>query len=333
MAEFEKNHAVLVRGYFLAARETWRVLVQQGRGGSMVFVGSKNALVAGSNAAAYSSAKAASLHLARCLAEEGGKHGIRVNTVNPDAVIEGSSIWSSEWKAERATTYGLDEDDLPAFYRAPHHARRRRPAGGRRRGHRLPRLRAHGEVDRQHPQRRRRRGGRVPAMSAAEQPAVPAPILELEGISKRFDATQALADVSLSLYPGEVHALLGENGAGKSTLIKVMTGIHTPDAGTIRSNGEEVTLKGSADAQRNGIAAIYQEPAIFPDLNVAENIFIGHQDRGALVRWRRMYHDAEVDPRPPRRAHGRAARRERADGGLAAGRRDRQGASRSTCAC
>ena len=118
VAEFEKNHAVLVRGYFLAARETWRVLVQQGRGGAMVFVGSKNALVAGSNAAAYSSAKAASLHLARCLAEEGGKHGIRVNTVNPDAVIEGSSIWSSEWKAERATTYGLDEDDLPAFYRA-----------------------------------------------------------------------------------------------------------------------------------------------------------------------------------------------------------------------
>jgi rhamnose transport system ATP-binding protein len=130
-------------------------------------------------------------------------------------------------------------------------------------------------------------------MSAEPQPAV-APVLELEGISKRFDASLALAEVSLTLYPGEVHALLGENGAGKSTLIKVMTGIHTPDAGTIRSHGEEVTLKGSADAQRNGIAAIYQEPAIFPDLNVAENIFIGHQDRGALVRWRRMYRDAEA---------------------------------------
>jgi NAD(P)-dependent dehydrogenase (short-subunit alcohol dehydrogenase family) len=83
-----------------------------------VFVVSKNAMVAGKNNSAYSTAKAAELHLARCLAEEGGKHGIRVNTVNPDAVIEGSSIWSSEWKAERATTYGLDEDDLPAFYRA-----------------------------------------------------------------------------------------------------------------------------------------------------------------------------------------------------------------------
>ena len=69
------------------------------------------------NAAAYSSAKAASLHLARCLAEEGGPHGIRVNTVNPDAVIEGSSIWSSDWKAERASTYGVDEDELQTFYR------------------------------------------------------------------------------------------------------------------------------------------------------------------------------------------------------------------------
>ena len=116
--EWERNHAVLGRGYFLAAREAFRLLIDQGTGGSIVFVGSKNALVAGANATAYSSAKAASLHLARCLAEEGGEHGIRVNTVNPDAVIEGSGIWSSEWKAERASTYGVAEEDLPAFYRS-----------------------------------------------------------------------------------------------------------------------------------------------------------------------------------------------------------------------
>jgi NAD(P)-dependent dehydrogenase (short-subunit alcohol dehydrogenase family) len=84
----------------------------------MVYVASTNALVAGANAAAYSSAKAASLHLARCLAEEGGAHGIRVNTVNPDAVLTGSAIWSSEWKAERASTYGIGQDDLPAHYRS-----------------------------------------------------------------------------------------------------------------------------------------------------------------------------------------------------------------------
>jgi rhamnulose-1-phosphate aldolase/alcohol dehydrogenase len=117
LEEWELNYAVLARGYFLCAREAFRVLVEQRRGGSVVFVGSKNALVAGANAAAYSSAKAASLHLARCLAEEGGPHGIRVNTVNPDAVIAGSGIWSSDWKAERATTYGVSEEDLPAFYR------------------------------------------------------------------------------------------------------------------------------------------------------------------------------------------------------------------------
>ena len=117
LAEWELNHSVLARGYFLAARETFRVMQAQGTGGSMIFVGSKNALVAGANAAAYSSAKAAALHLGRCIAEEGGPHGIRVNTVNPDAVIEGSSIWSSDWKAERAGTYGIAPDDLPAFYR------------------------------------------------------------------------------------------------------------------------------------------------------------------------------------------------------------------------
>jgi rhamnulose-1-phosphate aldolase/alcohol dehydrogenase len=117
VADWELNFAVLARGYFLAAREVFKVLLEQGRGGSVVFVASKNALVAGANAAAYSSAKAASLHLARCLAEEGGPHGIRVNTVNPDAVIAGSSIWSSDWKAERASTYGVTADDLPAFYR------------------------------------------------------------------------------------------------------------------------------------------------------------------------------------------------------------------------
>ena len=114
---WELNFAVLSRGYFLTAREAFRVLMEQGRGGSVVFVASKNAVVAGANAAAYSSAKAASLHLARCLAEEGGSHGIRVNTVNPDAVIVGSGIWSSDWKAERATTYGVSADDLPAYYR------------------------------------------------------------------------------------------------------------------------------------------------------------------------------------------------------------------------
>ena len=114
----------------------------------------------------------------------------------------------------------------------------------------------------------------------------------MHGISKRFGATRALDDVALELRRGEVHALVGENGAGKSTLIKIMTGVHAPDEGEMLVDGQPVTLRNAADAQARGIAAIYQEPLIFPDLNVAENIFIGHRDQGRVVHWRQMYADA-----------------------------------------
>jgi rhamnose transport system ATP-binding protein len=120
------------------------------------------------------------------------------------------------------------------------------------------------------------------------------PILEMKHVSKRFDMTQALDDVSLTLFPGEVHGLVGENGAGKSTLIKIMTGIYRPDLGEILLDGKPVQVTNSQEAQALGIAAIYQEPMIFPDLNVAENIFISHQDRGPIVRWGKMYRDAEA---------------------------------------
>ncbi|RMF01552.1 MAG: sugar ABC transporter ATP-binding protein, partial [Chloroflexi bacterium] len=113
-------------------------------------------------------------------------------------------------------------------------------------------------------------------------------------ISKRFDMTQALNNVSLALYPGEIHALVGENGAGKSTLIKIMTGIYRPDQGEILLDGQPIQVNNSQQAQAHGIAAIYQEPMVFPDLNVAENIFISHRDRGMLVRWGKMYTDAEA---------------------------------------
>ena len=117
LAEWRRNHEILVTGYFLVAREAFRVMREQNYGGSIVFVASKNALVAGKNAAAYSSAKAAELHLARCLAEEGGPAGIRVNTVNPDAVLQGSRIWDSSWRQERAAAYGIEPDELEEHYR------------------------------------------------------------------------------------------------------------------------------------------------------------------------------------------------------------------------
>jgi rhamnulose-1-phosphate aldolase/alcohol dehydrogenase len=117
LAEWERNHAILTTGYFLVSRAAFKVLRAQQIGGSVVFVASKNAVVAGKNASAYSSAKAAELHLARCLAEEGGSAGIRVNTVNPDAVLQGSRIWGSSWREERASAYGLNPDDLDEHYR------------------------------------------------------------------------------------------------------------------------------------------------------------------------------------------------------------------------
>jgi rhamnose transport system ATP-binding protein len=109
-----------------------------------------------------------------------------------------------------------------------------------------------------------------------------APRAELRDISKRFAATQALDRVSLDLRPGEVHALVGENGAGKSTLVKILAGIHQPDTGTIWLDGEETQIHGPAQSRALGIAVVHQEPRLFPDLTVAENVFIGHAPSGRL---------------------------------------------------
>ena len=110
------------------------------------------------------------------------------------------------------------------------------------------------------------------------------PVLALEGVSKSFGAVAALRDVRLDLAAGEAHALVGENGAGKSTLVKVLAGVHPPDAGTVLLDGEPVAFGGPADARAAGIAVIYQEPTLFPDLSVAENIFMGRQPLRGLRR-------------------------------------------------
>ncbi|ROO86516.1 monosaccharide ABC transporter ATP-binding protein (CUT2 family) [Actinocorallia herbida] len=110
------------------------------------------------------------------------------------------------------------------------------------------------------------------------------PVLALVDVSKSFGAVRALKGVRLELYAGEVHALAGENGAGKSTLVKTFAGVHRPDSGRILLGGEPVVFNSPADAQRAGVAVIYQEPTLFPDLSVAENIFMGRQPRSALGR-------------------------------------------------
>jgi rhamnose transport system ATP-binding protein len=127
----------------------------------------------------------------------------------------------------------------------------------------------------------------------ATRPAAP-PRIELRGISKRFGATAALTDVSMDLRSGEVLALVGENGAGKSTLVKILAGVHAPDAGTILIDGVATTISDPAAARALGIAVVHQEPRLFPDLSVAENVFMANPRKGSLgqVSWRRMRQEA-----------------------------------------
>lgn len=134
-------------------------------------------------------------------------------------------------------------------------------------------------------------------------------ILELNHITKTFPGVRALDDVHFDLKPGEIHALIGENGAGKSTLIKIITGVYQPDGGEIRFDGKPVVIRGTADSQKIGIAAIYQHVTCYPSLSVTENIFIGHEKINPFTRkidWKNLHGraeellqrlDADFDPR------------------------------------
>ncbi len=119
------------------------------------------------------------------------------------------------------------------------------------------------------------------------------PAVRMERISKRFGATQALVDVSLAVYPGRIHALVGENGAGKSTLVKVLAGAERPDRGRILIQGTEVCPRRPADALAAGIAMVYQELSLAPNLSVAENVFLGHEP-GRYGRFDRRRAEQEV---------------------------------------
>ncbi|GLS17549.1 ribose import ATP-binding protein RbsA 1 [Labrys miyagiensis] len=141
------------------------------------------------------------------------------------------------------------------------------------------------------------------------------PLLSLTGVSKRFPGVRALHDTHLTLYPGQVTALLGENGAGKSTIVKILTGIYTPDEGEIRVGGEAVSFSSPRDAWAAGITAIHQETIMFDELSVAENVFMGHMPKGAggLVDWGAVHSrtrellkrlDSDIDPAEPLKALG-----------------------------
>ncbi|MFD5590844.1 sugar ABC transporter ATP-binding protein [Streptomyces griseorubiginosus] len=123
--------------------------------------------------------------------------------------------------------------------------------------------------------------------------AEPQPVLEMTGIVKEFPGVRALSGVDFRLFPGEIHALMGENGAGKSTLIKVLTGVHTLDGGTITLDGKSVRIGSPLQAQQAGISTVYQEVNLCPNLSVAENIFIGREPtRAGRIQWKRMRSEA-----------------------------------------
>ena len=135
-------------------------------------------------------------------------------------------------------------------------------------------------------------------------------VAELRGVKKSFGGVHALRGVDLTIAPRQVHSLVGENGAGKSTLVRILGGIHQPDEGQVVVDGEERRLSGPADAKALGIAIIHQEPALFPDLDIAENIFMGRQprDRYRRIDWRQMYDEVRellaslgvaLEPRTP----------------------------------
>src|SRR3954469_15591308 len=149
-------------------------------------------------------------------------------------------------------------------------------------------------------------------MNETFQSATDAPLLELEGVQKSFGAVRALRSGTLRVERGSIHALVGENGAGKSTLVKIVAGVHRRDGGTFRFLGEDVDFSSTAASKAAGIAVIYQEPTLFPDLSVAENIFMGRQPLGAgrRIDYGRMYAESEslfqrlgvhIDPRRPAR--------------------------------
>jgi len=124
---------------------------------------------------------------------------------------------------------------------------------------------------------------------------MPEYVLELRGITKLFPGVKALDNVDFQLKTGEIHALMGENGAGKSTLIKVITGVHQPDAGEIILDGKKVSFKSPRDARSAGVAAIYQHVTAYPHLTVTENVFMGHEKRKwGFIQWRTMHREAQV---------------------------------------
>ena len=122
------------------------------------------------------------------------------------------------------------------------------------------------------------------------------PVLKMRNIDKRFGNFYALQDVSFDVYPGQVNVLIGENGAGKSTLMKILSGAHQKDGGTISIDGQEVEIKSPIHAEQLGIGTVYQELMLVPELSIAENMFLGSDlktNRIGVVKWKEIYRETK----------------------------------------
>ena len=172
LALWDRNMSILSTGYFLVSREAFRMLRAQGIGGALVFVASKNGLAASPNASAYCTAKASEIHLARCLALEGAEAGIRVNVVNPDAVLRGSKIWEGEWLEQRAGTYKTDKEGLEEMYRQRSLLKRSVLPEDIAEAAYFLASDAVGQVDRQHHQRGRRQRAVLHPLGGAPMPEI-----------------------------------------------------------------------------------------------------------------------------------------------------------------
>src|SRR6516164_996459 len=142
---------------------------------------------------------------------------------------------------------------------------------------------------------------------ALQESTVRSPLLEVRNVTKAFPGVRALDGVSLDLYPGEIHAVVGENGAGKSTLIKILAGLYQPDQGEINIAGRPCHFRDAGDSRDAGVAIVFQELSLVPELTVGENIFLGREpSRFGIVQWAELYAEAEkllrdlglnIDPR------------------------------------
>ena len=309
---FEVN----VLGAYLVAREAARRMNKSrgGNGGSIVLISSVAARIGAPDTYVdYAGSKAAVDAMALGLSKELGREGVRVNSIRP-GVIE-TEIHAAYGEPERPYKIGASTPlGRPGT--------RERNRGGDRLAAERRFLLCHG---RDHRRDRRALTDMIEAQELGDGAAVVAPILEIRGVAKRFDATQALEDVSLALHAGEIHALLGENGAGKSTLIKIITGVHQPDRGQIllagRAGHDTQRRRGAATGRRGHLS---RTAAVSRSQCRREHF---HQPPGPRRRGR-LASRCFAKPKNPRRTWrgaGRAKPGARTDAGRPAVGRNRQG--------